>query len=147
MGLYLSTILFTFSLEGYNNFNQIGVLSNSYITVPTKVSMFDGIASNIACGGYHSVLLTTDHRVFAAGTTSEHSFFRSGANTSEEYEEINGVIDYLSCRKNEQVFITCGIYCTIVYTLPNYISQHFPFLACTIQGPVDHLHDISFLWP
>ncbi|KAG2392906.1 hypothetical protein C9374_009483 [Naegleria lovaniensis] len=128
---------------GYNNFCQISCNETSQIYIPTKITPFNGIAQSISCGGYHSLLLTTDMRVFGTGDTSDYAFFKVGAQY-HHFTELN-LKPIFAKRKQDRVktlSISAGVSHSVVYTLSTSLTLCFPFMNKILRS-ANHLSDVD----
>ena len=71
--LVLSTNNETYSF-GYNRYGQLGVKDDKTKSIPTKISITENSIElpikKVSAGSFHSLFLTTDHKVFACGENS-----------------------------------------------------------------------------
>ncbi|KAF0977658.1 hypothetical protein FDP41_002980 [Naegleria fowleri] len=112
---------------GYNNFSQFGKTSTLYekIDGPHLLDSFSPFSNidRIECGGYNSIIVTKDKKVFIAGWAIDSPFY---PRVSDKYNllDLDSLLrectrGHISLNNNTSLRATMGRYFSVIFTIPN----------------------------
>ena len=98
---------------GLNSFGQLGIDSTiDQSTLQPMIDLPEGkFASNISCGGYHTVVLFSDGSVYACGWNSNGEL---GINSTEQKDVLTQMVDSENKEITGAINIACGAFHTVV---------------------------------
>jgi alpha-tubulin suppressor-like RCC1 family protein len=93
----------TLYATGYNEYGQLGLGNNNNTNSLTQVTSITGIISNVSCGGYHTMVLMFDGKLYATGSNNNGQL---GLGLNDTSKNILTQVPYIAGKTISNVF--CG---------------------------------------